>query len=77
MWLRLYMQGAYADIHRDGVFAKDSELKEFLTSGPAICAALQLQHCFECQHNQQDLRVLQLMSQSVRPTKAQASLLLF
>ena len=42
------------DIDKDGVFAKDQELKDFLTSPQAICAALQLQHAFETQRNQQE-----------------------
>ncbi|CAE7501083.1 unnamed protein product, partial [Symbiodinium necroappetens] len=46
--------GAYSDIHLDGVFAKDEELKSFLTSGPAVLAALQLQHAFETEHSQKD-----------------------
>ena len=50
-------QGAYEDIGRDGIFAKDQDLKCFLTSPWAICAALQLQHAFEAQHKQQDTDV--------------------
>ena len=38
------------DVHRDGIFPKDPDLKEFLISGPAILAALQLQHAFESKH---------------------------
>ncbi|CAE7603156.1 unnamed protein product [Symbiodinium natans] len=48
------IDSAYEDIDKDGIFAKDQELKDFLTSPQAICAALQLQHAFETQHNQQD-----------------------
>ena len=51
----LAQPGAYPDIGKDGIFTKDQELRDFLTSGPAILAALQLQHAFECQHNQEDV----------------------
>lgn len=36
------ISSAYADIHVDGVFPKDPDLGEFLVSGPAIAAALQV-----------------------------------
>ena len=39
--------GAYDDIYKDGIFPKDSSLKEFLVSGPAVLAALQMQVAFE------------------------------
>ena len=32
---------------RDGIFPKDPDLKQFLTSGPAILAALQIQNAFD------------------------------
>ncbi|CAE7641706.1 unnamed protein product [Symbiodinium necroappetens] len=51
---KFIMTGAYEDIDRDGIFAKDQDLECFLTSPWAICAALQLQHAFEAQHNQQE-----------------------
>ena len=38
---------AYADMWRDGIFPKDLDLKHFLTSGPAILAALQIQNAFD------------------------------
>ena len=38
---------AYDDIEKDGVFAKDPELAEFLSSPFAVVAGLQLQHAFE------------------------------
>eukprot|EP00438_Fugacium_kawagutii_P003693 Skav206833 [mRNA] locus=scaffold3672:167985:175192:- [translate_table: standard] len=46
--------GAYDDIWRDGVFPKDPSLKEFLISGPALLAALQIQNAFEMRHCQHD-----------------------
>ena len=46
--------GAYDDIWRDGVYPKDSELKSFLSSGPAILAALQIQNAFELKHTQDE-----------------------
>lgn len=46
--------GAYADIWRDGVFAKDPDLKDFLISGPAVLAALQMQHAFEMKFSHKD-----------------------
>lgn len=48
------MAGAYDDIWRDGVFAKDSNLKEFLVSGPAVAAALQIQNSFEMKYTRAD-----------------------
>ena len=59
---KTYKSGACEDIDKDGIFAKDQELKDFLTSPQAICAALQLQHAFETQHNQQDLDLEQGLS---------------
>ena len=47
-------RGAYADIWRDGVFAKDPDLKDFLISGPAVLAALQMQHAFEMKFSHKD-----------------------
>ena len=43
--------GAYDDISKDGIFPKDSSLKEFLVSGPAVLAALQMQIAFERKHS--------------------------
>lgn len=48
------IEAAYKDIHRDGVFRKDPDLANFLTSPPAVAAGLQLQHAFEAEHNKQD-----------------------
>ena len=39
---------------RDGVFPKDPDLKQFLLSGPAILAALQIQNAFERQNSKED-----------------------
>lgn len=39
---------------RDGVFPKDPDLKQFLTSGPAILAALQIQNAFEMHYSKDD-----------------------
>ena len=47
------LAAAYDDIERDGVFPKDIDLAEFLVSGPAIAAALQLQNAFESQYDKQ------------------------
>ena len=58
-------RGAYPDIDKDGIFAKDQELKEFLVSGPAILAALQLQHAFESEHNQQDCVGLEICAMHI------------
>lgn len=46
--------GAYDDIYKDGIFPKDSSLKEFLVSGPAVLAALQMQVAFEMKHSKAD-----------------------
>ncbi len=48
------IEAAYTDIHRDGVFRKDPDLANFLTSPPAVAAGLQLQHAFEAEHSKQD-----------------------
>eukprot|EP00435_Cladocopium_sp_Y103_P038419 s1353_g10.t1 len=48
----------YQDIDKDGIFPKDPDLGEFLISGPAIAAALQLQHAFEMKHDKEDCRNL-------------------
>ena len=48
------IEAAYKDIHRDGVFRKDPDLANFLTSPPAVAAGLQLQHAFEAEHSKQD-----------------------
>lgn len=47
-------RGAYADVWKDGVFPKDPDLKQFLMSGPAILAALQIQNAFEMQYSKAD-----------------------
>ena len=44
---------AYEDIHRDGIFAKDPDLVDFLTSLPAVSAGLQIQHAFEADFGKQ------------------------
>lgn len=48
------IEAAYKDIHRDGVFRKDPDLANFLTSPPAVAAGLQLQHAFEAEHSKQE-----------------------
>ena len=45
------LPGAYDDIRR---LPQDSELKSFLTSGPAILAPLQKQNAFELKHRQEE-----------------------
>lgn len=37
------------------MFPKDPTLKDFLTSGPAVLGALQLQHTFEAKHSLKDM----------------------
>ena len=39
---------------RDGIFPKDPDLKQFLTSGPAILAALQIQNAFEMKYGKDE-----------------------
>ena len=39
---------------RDGIFPKDPDLKQFLTSGPAILAALQVQNAFEMKYGKDE-----------------------
>ena len=46
--------GGYDDMWRDGVFPKDPDLKQFLISGPAILASLQIQNAFEMKFNKED-----------------------
>ena len=46
--------GAYADMWRDGVFPKDPDLKEFVISGPASLAALQIQNAFDAKNSKED-----------------------
>eukprot|EP00435_Cladocopium_sp_Y103_P028911 s785_g7.t1 len=48
------VEGAYEDMWRDGVFPKDPDLKQFLVSGPAILAALQIQNAFEMKFSKDD-----------------------
>ena len=48
------VEGAYEDMWRDGVFPKDPDLKQFLVSGPAILAALQIQNAFEMRFNKEE-----------------------
>ena len=43
----------YEDIYKDGIFARDPDLHDFLTSSPAAAAGLQLQHAFEAEHSKQ------------------------
>ena len=42
-WLNTWVPGA----ENFGIFAKDSELKAFLVSSPAVGAAIKQQHAFE------------------------------
>lgn len=46
--------GGYDDMWRDGVFPKDPDLKQFLVSGPAILASLQIQNAFEMKFNKEE-----------------------
>lgn len=48
------IESAHEDIHMDGIFAKDPDLVEFLTSPPAVAAGLQIQHAFESEFGKQD-----------------------
>ncbi|CAE7796366.1 unnamed protein product [Symbiodinium sp. CCMP2592] len=43
----------YPDANLDGYFSKDDTLKDFLRSGPAVAAALRIQHGFETLHTRQ------------------------
>ena len=43
---------------KDGVFPKDPDLKQFLISGPAILAALQIQNAFEMKNCKEDCEQL-------------------
>jgi hypothetical protein len=42
-----YLQAHYPEHEKDGVFAKNAKLRDFLVSGPAIAAGLCLQHGIE------------------------------
>jgi hypothetical protein len=55
---RAYLQEHYPDSGKDGIFPADSELKQFLTSGPAILAGLRLQHGFEYRHGSDECRAI-------------------
>lgn len=56
----LLLEGAYEDMWRDGVFPKDPDLKDFLMSGPAVLAALQIQNAFEMKFSREDcLRMIE------------------
>ena len=48
------LQPTYADIDKDGVCPKDPDLSRFLTSPPAVAAALQIQHGFESKYGKQE-----------------------
>lgn len=48
------IDAAYPDISKDGVFRKDPDLEAFLTSGPAVAAALQMQHAFEMEYSKEE-----------------------
>ena len=62
----LLLEGAYEDMWRDGVFPKDPDLKDFLMSGPAVLAALQIQNAFEMKFSREDcLRMLEDYAYSV------------
>jgi len=41
-----------ADGSRDGIFAREADLGDFLKSGPGVLAGLIAQHGFECSHTQ-------------------------
>ena len=47
------IQGAYEDIHKDGVFVRDPDLADFIKSGSATAAGIQLQHAFEASHSKE------------------------
>ena len=56
----LLLEGAYEDMWRDGVFPKDPDFKDFLMSGPAVLAALQIQNAFEMKFSREDcLRMIE------------------
>lgn len=43
----------YPDATLDGVFPADAALKRFLISGPAVAAAIRVQHGFEVLHSRE------------------------
>lgn len=47
------IESTYPEISVDGIFPKDPNLAHFLVSGPAVAAALQIQHAFEAEHSRQ------------------------
>jgi hypothetical protein len=49
-----YLARHYPDSALDGVFPKNPHLKQFLMSGPAVAAALQMQHGFETKYSQSE-----------------------
>ena len=48
-----FLRKFYPDAHLNGVFPKDSALKDFLVSGPAVASSLQLQFGFELEHTRE------------------------
>ena len=57
-WDDKVLQAEYPDSYLDGIFAKDTTLRAFLESGPAIAASLFLQHGFESHHSRERCRDL-------------------
>jgi hypothetical protein len=53
-----YLSKHYPDCELDGVFPKRPDLKQFLSSGPAVAAGLKIQHGFELKHSPENCRQL-------------------
>ena len=49
-----FLEKRYPDAARDGIFPANAALRSFLRSGPAIAAAMLIQHGFELRHCKQD-----------------------
>lgn len=49
-----YLEKKYPDAARDGIFPANAALRSFLRSGPAIAAAMIIQHGFELRHGKKD-----------------------
>ena len=74
-WEQKTLEESYPDAHMDGIFAKDTTLKEFLESGPAIAVSLHVQHGFEVRHSRQDCRdiIEQMVVQGPTEKKVRAA----
>jgi len=46
-----YLERHYPDARLDGIFPPSPALKKFVTSGPAVAAAMRFQHGFEASHS--------------------------